>query len=101
MGPHVQEFPGYLDAGSTWPVYSSALPVVSGQTGASRTEELRIRLLCPCHNIGRVIGKGGNSIKSIRQASGAQVEVGDARAERDECIITVISKEVFSSFHIA
>lgn len=93
LGPHVQEFPGYLDAGSTWPVYSSALPVVSGQTGASRTEELRIRLLCPSHNIGRVIGKGGNSIKSIRQASGAQVEVGDGRAERDECIITVISQE--------
>ncbi|CAH9119248.1 unnamed protein product [Cuscuta europaea] len=83
LGSHLQEFPGYLDAGSTWADYSSA----------SRTEELRIRLLCPSHNIGRVIGKGGNSIKTIRQASGAQIEVGDVKAEPEECIITVISKE--------
>lgn len=91
LGSHLREFPGYMDARSAWPVYSSALPIASDQTDASRTEELKIRLLCPSHNIGRVIGKGGSSIKTIRQSSGAQIEIGDVKAE--ECIITVISKE--------
>lgn len=91
LGSHLQEFPGYVDARSTWPVYSSALPTVLDKPNASRTEELKIRLLCPSHNIGRVIGKGGNSIKTIRQSTGAQIEIDDVKAE--ECIITVISKE--------
>ncbi|XP_047251782.1 KH domain-containing protein At4g18375 isoform X4 [Capsicum annuum] len=78
---------------NTWPIYSSALPMVSGYSGASQTEELTIRVLCPTNNIGRVIGKGGASIKSVRQASGARIEVCDAKADRDQCIITVISTE--------
>ncbi|XP_059303819.1 KH domain-containing protein At4g18375 isoform X1 [Lycium ferocissimum] len=90
---HIPELPGYVDAGSTWPIYSSALPMVSGYGGASQTEELTIRVLCPTNNIGRVIGKGGASIKSVRQASGARIEVCDAKADRDQCIITVISTE--------
>ncbi|MCD9559343.1 hypothetical protein HAX54_017243 [Datura stramonium] len=90
---HIPELPGYVDAGSTWPIYSSALPMVSGYSGASQTEELTIRVLCPTNNIGRVIGKGGASIKSVRQASGARIEVGDGKADRDQCIITVISTE--------
>ncbi|CAN4081539.1 unnamed protein product [Withania somnifera] len=79
---HIPEIPGYVDAGNTWPIYSSALPM-----------ELTIRVLCPTNNIGRVIGKGGASIKSVRQASGARIEVCDAKADRDQCIITVISTE--------
>ncbi|THG04273.1 hypothetical protein TEA_030080 [Camellia sinensis var. sinensis] len=82
----------YADAGSTWPVYSSALPVVSGYGGTSRSEELIVRVLCPSDMIGRVIGKGGGSIKSVRQASGARIEVDD-KADRDECIISITSTE--------
>ncbi|XP_057471557.1 KH domain-containing protein At4g18375-like [Actinidia eriantha] len=89
----VTELPGYADKGSTWPVYSSALPVVSGYGGTSRSEELIVRVLCPSDKIGRVIGKGGGSIKSVRQASGARVEVDDATADRDECIVTITSTE--------
>ncbi|XVF40108.1 hypothetical protein PTKIN_Ptkin01aG0085300 [Pterospermum kingtungense] len=90
---HVPDLQGYADTGSTWPVYSSALPVVSGFAGAARLEELIIRLLCPFDKIGRVIGRGGGTIKSIRQASGARIEVDDKKADRDECIITVIATE--------
>lgn len=93
----IPELPGYVDAGSTWPLYSSGLPMVSGYSGASQTEELTIRVLCPTNNIGRVIGKGGASIKSVRQTSGARIEVCDAKADRDQCIITVISTEVLLS----
>lgn len=89
----IPELPGYVDAGSTWPIYSSALPMVSGYSGASQTEELTIRVLCPTNNIGRVIGKGGASIKSVRQTSGARIEVCDAKADRDQCLITVTSTE--------
>lgn len=90
---HVPELSGYADTGSAWPVYSSALPVVSGYGGASRSEELIIRVLCSFSKIGRVIGKGGASIKSVRQASGARVEVDDKKADRDECIITITATE--------
>ncbi|XP_010275880.1 PREDICTED: KH domain-containing protein At4g18375 [Nelumbo nucifera] len=92
--PHMPDLHGYMDTGSAWPVYSSSsLPVVSGYGGSSRSEELVIRLLCPFDKIGRVIGKGGSSIKSVRQASGARVEVDDTKGDRDECLITVTSTE--------
>ncbi|KAJ9153162.1 hypothetical protein P3X46_026633 [Hevea brasiliensis] len=90
---HVPELQGYGDTGSSWPVYSSTLPVVPSFGSASRSEELIIRVLCPFDKIGRVIGKGGGTIKSIRQASGARVEVDDTKADRDECIITVTATE--------
>jgi poly(rC)-binding protein 2/3/4 len=89
----IPEFPGYSDTGSAWPVYSSALPVVSGYGGTSRSGELVVRILCPSNTIGRVIGKGGSSIKNVRQASGACVDVDDTKANRGECIITVTSTE--------
>ncbi|XWS15980.1 hypothetical protein CRYUN_Cryun34aG0048200 [Craigia yunnanensis] len=88
----VPNLQGYADTGSTWPV-SSALPVVSGFAGASRSEELIIRVLCPFDKIGHVIGRGGGTIKSVRQASGALIDVDDTKADRDECIITVIATE--------
>ncbi|KAJ0016511.1 hypothetical protein Pint_10941 [Pistacia integerrima] len=92
-GTHVPDLQGYADSGNTWPVYSAALPVISGLGGASRSEELVIRVLCPFNKIGRVIGKGGGTIKSIRQGSGAQIEVDDTKDNRDECIITVTAIE--------
>ncbi|KAF5931971.1 hypothetical protein HYC85_028142 [Camellia sinensis] len=56
------------------------------------SEELIVRVMCPSDMIGRVIGKGGGSIKSVRQASGARIEVDD-KADRDECIISITSTE--------
>ncbi|XP_058098106.1 KH domain-containing protein At4g18375-like isoform X2 [Magnolia sinica] len=91
--PHLTEFPGYSDTGSAWPVYPSTVPAVSGYGGSSRFEELVVRLLCPSDQIGRVIGKGGSSIKSVRQASGARVEVQDTKGDCDECVIIVTSTE--------
>ncbi|KAI4300047.1 hypothetical protein L6164_033465 [Bauhinia variegata] len=90
---NVQDIQGYADTGSAWSVYSSALPVVSGLAGASRSEELTVRMLCPSDKIGRVIGKGGGTIKSIRQATGARIEVDDSRANQDECVISITSTE--------
>ncbi|KAH0869234.1 hypothetical protein HID58_076256 [Brassica napus] len=82
-------------------VFSSpALPVVHhgtfGGGSSSRQEELVVKVLCSSSNIGRVIGKGGSTIKGIRQASGSRIEVNDsrARANHDEdCVIIVTSKE--------
>eukprot|EP00258_Populus_trichocarpa_P003696 XP_002305041.1 KH domain-containing protein At4g18375 [Populus trichocarpa] len=89
---HIPEFQGYGDMRSSWPIYSSTVPVVPSFGNTSRSE-LIIRLLCPFDKIGRVIGKGGSTIKSIRQVSGARIEVDDTKADRDECIITVIATE--------
>lgn len=90
---NVQDLQGYADAGNTWPLYSSSLPVMSG-VGASRSEELVVRMLCPSDKIGRVIGKAGSTIKSMRQASGARIDVDDSKAKRDKCLIIVTSTEV-------
>ncbi|XP_035545540.1 KH domain-containing protein At4g18375-like isoform X1 [Juglans regia] len=92
---NVQDLHGYADTGNTWPLYSSALPVVSGFTSASQSqsEELIIRVLCPFDKIGRVIGKGGGTIKSIRQACGARIEVDDTKYDCDECVIMITSTE--------
>ncbi|KAL1560455.1 KH domain-containing protein isoform X2 [Salvia divinorum] len=86
-------FQCYADVRGTWPVYSSDLPVVPGYGGASRSEELTIKVLCPSNKIGRVIGKGGSSIKGIRQESGERIEVEDPKTNHSECIISVISYE--------
>ncbi|CAN8267332.1 unnamed protein product [Cochlearia groenlandica] len=73
---------------------SSSLPVVHRGFGGSRSEELVIKVLCSSSNIGRVIGKGGSTIKGIRQTSGSRIEVNDSKAGRDDyCYITVISNE--------
>ncbi|XP_059435772.1 KH domain-containing protein At4g18375-like [Corylus avellana] len=90
---NVQDLQGYADTGNTWPIYSSALPMVSGFGGASQSEELAVRVLCPFDKIGRVIGKGGGTIKSVRQASGARIEVDDTKNDRNECIITITATE--------
>lgn len=91
---NVHDLQGYADAGSTWPLYSSALPIVSGLAGASQSEELIVRMLCPADKIGRVIGRGGGTIKSIRQASGARIDVDDTKAKHKECLIVINSMEV-------
>ena len=51
-------------------------------------------MLCPSDKIGRVIGKGGSTIKSMRQASGARIEVDDSKANYDECLIIITTTEV-------
>ncbi|KAK7359465.1 hypothetical protein VNO77_01425 [Canavalia gladiata] len=89
---NMPDLQGYADAGNTWPLYSSALPVVSG-VGAPRSEELIVRILCPSDKIGRVIGKGGSTIKSMRQATGARIEVDDSKANHDECLIIITTTE--------
>ncbi|KAI3925466.1 hypothetical protein MKW92_051363 [Papaver armeniacum] len=79
---HLPELHGFTDTGSSWPAYSPGLPVVSSYGGSSRTEELKIRLLCP-----------RSTIKSARQETGANIEVNDAKEDREECLITIISTE--------
>lgn len=97
-GANVPSFIGTLPQGYG-EFSSSALPVVHHGTfggGSSRQEELVVKVLCSSSNIGRVIGKGGSTIKGIRQASGSHIEVDDsrARANHDEdCVIIVTSKE--------
>ncbi|KAK1368983.1 KH domain-containing protein [Heracleum sosnowskyi] len=90
---HVPELAGYADTGRSWPAYSSSVPMVSHYGGASRSEELIIRVLCSFSTIGRVIGKGGASIKSVRKACGARVDVDDKKTDRNECTITVTATE--------
>lgn len=93
--PQAPELHGYNDASGAWAVYPSGLPVVSGYGVPERSEELVLRVLCPSDKIGRVIGKGGSTIKSVRQTSGARVDVDDTKKKSEECLITVTSTEVF------
>lgn len=85
---------GYMDTSNLWPLYPSTLPILPGYGGPAHSEDLVIRVLCPSDKIGRVIGKGGSTVKSIRQSSGARIDVDDTKGDTDECIITVTSTEV-------
>ncbi|KAI4371812.1 hypothetical protein MLD38_010116 [Melastoma candidum] len=87
---HMSDLHNYGDKGNFWSVYASTLSVlpVTGQS-----EELIVRLLCPSDKIGRVIGKAGSTIKSIRQASGAHIEVDDSKNDYDDCIIIIRATE--------
>lgn len=92
MDAHASELtvPGFGDTGSTWSL------VVPGYNGATRSEELTVKVLCSSDKIGRVIGRGGSTIKSVRQASGTHIEVDDSKATKDkcgECVITITSTE--------
>ncbi|GJT51647.1 KH domain-containing protein [Tanacetum coccineum] len=88
---HISELQRYPDSRNPWPIYSSAFPVVSGYAGASISGELIIKVLCPFAKIRRVIGRGKASIRSVRETSGARVDVDDSR--HDDCIITISATE--------
>ncbi|CAE6189290.1 unnamed protein product [Arabidopsis arenosa] len=92
----VSDFQGYAEtAANPMPVFASSLPVTHGFGGSSRSEELVLKVLCPLSNITRVIGKGGSTIKRIREASGSCIEVNDSRTKcgDDECVIIVTATE--------
>lgn len=59
------------------------------------SKEFSLRLVCPTGNIGSVIGKGGGIIKQIRQESGAGIKVDSSKAEGDDCVIYISTKEFF------
>ncbi|XVF85907.1 hypothetical protein PTKIN_Ptkin17bG0155400 [Pterospermum kingtungense] len=67
----------------------------SSRRDDASAREFSVRLLCPVGNVGGVIGKGGGIIKQIRQESGASIKVDSSRAEGDDCIIFISTKEFF------
>ncbi|KAL1213743.1 KH domain-containing protein [Cardamine amara subsp. amara] len=94
----LSDLQGYAEtAVNPMPVFASSLPVTHGFGGSSssRTEELVLKVLCPLSNITRVIGKGGSTIKRMREASGSRIEVNDSRTKcgADECVIIVTATE--------
>lgn len=90
LTPHVAELPQFSDMTSS--LYAPPLPVAT--IPPARSEELVVRVLCPRNKIGRVIGKGGSTVKNIRQTTGARIDVDDNYKEVDASLITVISTEV-------
>ncbi|EOA17273.1 hypothetical protein CARUB_v10005546mg [Capsella rubella] len=92
----VSDSQGYAEtAANPVPVFASSLPVTHGFYLSSRTEELVLKVVCPLTNITRVIGRGGSTIKNIREASGSCIEVNDSRTKcgDDECVIIVTATE--------
>ncbi|XP_042378734.1 KH domain-containing protein At4g18375-like [Zingiber officinale] len=87
------EISGFTDTTNVWPFLPSTVPIVPGYGAPTHSEDLVLQVLCPSDKIGRVIGKGGSTIKSIRQSSGATISVDDKKDDTDECIITVTSTE--------
>lgn len=94
---HLSGLGGYgSEAGSAWPLSNATLPVLSkvGNSAPKKgSEEFSIRVLCPSDKIGGVIGKGGNTIKTMRKDTGANIKVEDEQAESDERVIVVSATE--------
>ncbi|KAL6659446.1 hypothetical protein ACP70R_003486 [Stipagrostis hirtigluma subsp. patula] len=91
--PHVPELTLPPDAHGRLPFYQSVLPIIPAYSNPTCTGELVFRVLCPGDKIGLVIGRGGGTIKSIRQESGARIDVDDAKNDKEESIITITSTE--------
>nr|CAB3480306.1 unnamed protein product [Digitaria exilis] len=91
--PHVPELTLAADGHGRLPIYQSVLPIIPTYSAPKCSGELEFRVLCPGNKIGLVIGRGGSTIKSIRQESGARIDVDDAKNDREESIITVTSTE--------
>ncbi|KAL6843135.1 hypothetical protein ACP4OV_026848 [Aristida adscensionis] len=91
--PHVPEFTLPADAHGRFPIYPSVLPIIPSYSNPKCSGELEFRVLCPSDRIGLVIGRGGGTIRSIRQESGARIDVDDAKDDREESIITIASTE--------
>ncbi|XP_062191553.1 KH domain-containing protein At4g18375-like [Phragmites australis] len=91
--PHVPELTLPADAHGRLPIYQSVLPSIPTYSTPRCSGDLVFRVLCPGDKIGLVIGRGGGTIKSIRQESGARIDVDDAKNDREESIITITSTE--------
>ncbi|KAJ1377414.1 K-like proteiny domain [Sesbania bispinosa] len=88
--PLVGAYGGYKGDAGDWSrsLYSAARDETS-------SKDFSVRLVCPTGNIGGVIGKGGAIINQIRQDSGATIKVDSSATEKDECLITISTKEFF------
>jgi transcription antitermination factor NusA-like protein len=85
------------ETGSARPLSNPALSIFSkfGNSAVKKSpEEFSIRVLCPNDKIGGVIGKGGNTIKTMRKDTGASIKVEDAQTESDERVIVVCATEL-------
>ncbi|KAJ1263335.1 hypothetical protein BS78_09G176300 [Paspalum vaginatum] len=91
--PHVPELTLPADCHGGLPIYQSVLPVIPIYSAPKFSGELEFRVLCPGDKIGLVIGRGGTTIRSIRQESSARIDIDDAKNDREESIITIVSTE--------
>uniref|UniRef100_K3YGQ4 K Homology domain-containing protein n=1 Tax=Setaria italica TaxID=4555 RepID=K3YGQ4_SETIT len=91
--PHVPELTLSADGHGRLPVYQSVLPIIPTYSTPKCSGELEFRVLCPGNKIGLVIGRAGSTIKSIRQESGARIDVDDAKNDKEESIINITSTE--------
>jgi poly(rC)-binding protein 2/3/4 len=92
--PHAPELTLSADGHGRLPVYQSVLPIIPTYSTPKCSGELEFRVLCPGNKIGLVIGRAGSTIKSIRQESGARIDVDDAKNDKEESIINITSTEV-------
>jgi poly(rC)-binding protein 3/4 len=92
--PHVPELTLPADHHGRLPIYPSVLPIIPAYNTPKCSGELVFHVLCPGDKIGLVIGRGGATIKGIRQESGARIDVDDAKNDKEESIITITSTEV-------
>ncbi|KAH6791166.1 RNA-binding KH domain-containing protein [Perilla frutescens var. frutescens] len=90
LTPLVGHYGGYKGESADWP-----RSLYSAPRNESSSKEFSLRLVCPTANIGGVIGKGGMIINQIRQDSGASIKVDSSVSEGDDCVISIIAKEVF------
>ncbi|KAG6503045.1 RNA-binding KH domain-containing protein RCF3-like [Zingiber officinale] len=83
--------------GSPFPKFHESGPPIHPQISA---EPITFRLLCPAEKVGIVIGKGGNTVKTLQNETGCEVKVTETTPESDNRII-IISGVAFPSDEVA
>ncbi|KAG7670740.1 putative KH domain-containing protein [Nannochloris sp. 'desiccata'] len=68
----------------------SSTPTARRSDGSSRSEELRLRVLCPVPLVGAMIGRRGDNIKRLRREANAEVVIEDFVVGSEERVLSVI-----------
>lgn len=99
VGPPLSGYGG-MDQGVPWPLSTPAFPMYppSGMPLGDRKDktgeqEFAIHVLCPNDKTGIVIGKGGNAIRQLRDATGARIKVAEVVPEAEERLVVISAIE--------
>ncbi|XP_037412377.1 KH domain-containing protein HEN4-like isoform X1 [Triticum dicoccoides] len=87
--PNVAPFSTFPDQRSNIPPFSAFPDALMHGNASVPPEPLTFRLLCSSDKVGSIIGKGGNSIKTIQKDTGCEIKILETIPKSDDHIIII------------
>lgn len=86
--PNNAPFPTFPDQRSNIPPFPAFPDVMHGHASVP-PEPLTFRLLCSSDKVGSIIGKGGNSIKTIQKDTGCEIKIVETVPKSEDHVIVI------------